>query len=46
MPLPKPKPKEKQGEFMVRCVSDSKMKSEFPNKTQRIAVCYMQWKNK
>lgn len=46
MPLPKPKPNEDKDTFISRCASDETMNSEFPEKDQRIAVCYKQWENK
>ena len=39
MPLPKRGKDEDRGEFMSRCMSDSKMSSEYPDKSQRAAVC-------
>jgi len=45
MPLPKPTPKEEQRDFMVRCIADDTMISEYPNKQQRLAVCYLQWRD-
>ena len=46
MSLPKPKPKEKQSEFITRCMSDGTMMIEYREKDQRLAVCYVQWKEK
>ena len=46
MPLPKPKQNEKQADFMSRCVNDETIKKEFKNKSQRVAVCYNQFKKK
>jgi hypothetical protein len=46
MPLPKPKQNEKQTDFMARCVNDATIKKEFKNKSQRVAVCYNQFKEK
>jgi hypothetical protein len=46
MPLPKPKTKEKQSEFISRCMSDGTMVIEYREKGQRLAVCYVQWKEK
>jgi len=40
MPLPKPNKSEDKNKFISRCVSDSSMKSEFPDNDQRFAVCY------
>ena len=44
MPIPKPTPIESRAEFLQRCLSDSVMKSEYPNVQQRIAVCAVQYK--
>ena len=41
MPLPTPKG-ESQQEFMARCMEE--LKSEFPDREQRVAVCYTQWR--
>jgi hypothetical protein len=46
MPLPKPNPGESQKDFMSRCISNDKMNQEYPDQSQRIAVCYTQWKVK
>lgn len=46
MPLPIPKPEETQREFMMRCRADEVMQAEYPNEQQRLAVCYMQWRNR
>ena len=35
-----PRQNESEDEFIGRCMSDEKMKSEFPNEEQRLAVCY------
>jgi len=39
MPLIKPNRGEKRPDFMSRCMGDDKMRSEFPDNTQRFAVC-------
>lgn len=39
MPLPKPKESESKHEFLIRCMADDKMLSEYPDATQRFAVC-------
>ena len=44
MPLPKPYGSETQGEFMSRCTSDDKVREEFPDNDQRVAVCLSQAK--
>lgn len=46
MPLPIPKKDEQKSQFISRCVSDNTMSMEFPNITQRIAVCQGQWGKK
>ena len=46
MPLPRPTSEEKQKDFMSRCMSDSTMNTEYPRKDQRLAVCYIQWRDK
>ncbi len=45
MPLPKKGKKESKDEFISRCMSDSKTKSEFPDSDQRMAVCNNQSKS-
>ena len=44
MPLIKPKKYEKQKDFIVRCVGNGKMASEYKDTDQRMAVCYTIWK--
>ncbi len=39
MPIPKKNKGEKLREFIPRCMSDEVMKLEFPDVTQRFAVC-------
>lgn len=46
MPLPTPKKEEQKDEFISRCIETELMNQEFPNLTQRIAVCVSQWDNK
>lgn len=46
MPIPKPKTNESKKDFIMRCMSDTVMVNEYPNKEQRLAVCSMQFKNK
>ena len=46
MPLPKPKAEENQEQFIQRCMSDKVMVVEYKRQDQRLAVCYLQWKNK
>lgn len=45
MPLPNPKDGESQNDFMSRCMEDAIMQSEYPNKQQRLAVCYTTWRD-
>jgi hypothetical protein len=44
MPLPSPSKKEKKSDFISRCMSDEAMKKEYPNRDQRLAVCFTTWK--
>ena len=44
MPLPIPAPGESERDFIGRCMSDEGMVSEFPDASQRAAVCYGQWR--
>ena len=44
MPLAKRNRGETKDEFIARCINDSKMKLEFPDKKQRAAICYFQAK--
>ena len=47
MPLPTPnKDDETRDGFISRCIQDEKATEEFPNLTQRIAVCVSQWDRK
>ena len=39
MPLPQKGEKESRKDFMSRCMSDEKVKKEFPDQSQRAAVC-------
>lgn len=39
MPIPKPNSGENQDAFMERCMGDDKMKDEYPDADQRVAVC-------
>lgn len=42
MPLPSRKESEDKNQFMQKCMSDPKVKKEFPNSQQRVAVCIRQ----
>ena len=44
MPLPSPKGRQPEDSFVSNCMSDDKMKKEFPNQKQRFAVCKSQYK--
>lgn len=46
MPLAKPHKHEGKSDFIHRCMGDKIMKGEFPDKDQRLAVCYDQWREK
>jgi hypothetical protein len=39
MPLPTPNPQEPKDEFLQRCMGDQSTNSEFPDPSQRMAVC-------
>ena len=39
MPIPKRKPDEDRNDFLSRCMSDSTMNKEYPESSQRYAVC-------
>jgi len=43
MPTTVPQLKETRPEFIERCMSDTTMIDEYPDNTQRIAVCYTSW---
>jgi len=43
MPLPIRKKEEDTKTFMSRCMGDSTMSKEFPDKAQRMAVCHKQF---
>lgn len=43
MPLPTPRPNDNRETFLQRCMADPTMVSDFPERTQRFAVCVAQW---
>ena len=43
MPIPQPTPQESENDFISRCMSDEKMKSEYTDEAQRYAVCASQF---
>jgi HK97 family phage prohead protease len=45
MPMPKPKEGETEDDFIGRCMSDETMMTDYPDKDQRLAVCYKQWED-
>jgi hypothetical protein len=46
MPLPKPGTGETEDDWVGRCMTDGKMKDEFPGNEQRLAVCHNIWSEK
>jgi len=46
MPLPKPKPDETEDDFISRCMADDVMNTEYPDESQRAAICHNQWGGK
>ena len=46
MPLPKPKANETQEEVVSRCMSDDQMMIEYKRQDQRLAVCYVTWRDR
>jgi hypothetical protein len=42
MPIPKPKAEETEQEYISRCMSDEKLKDEYPD-DQRYAICKLTW---
>lgn len=43
MPIPKPSEDEDREDFIERCMSSNIMEEEFPDNSQRLAVCSQQW---
>lgn len=43
MPLPKPATGEDRDAFISRCMGDDESVEDFPDTTQRLAVCFRQW---
>jgi len=44
--MPKPRENESHDEYMQRCMSDDEMVNQFPDSSQRYAVCQSYWDNK
>jgi hypothetical protein len=45
MPLPNQNPSEDNKDFVARCMKNEKMQKEFPDSTQRVAICMNQSKS-
>ena len=46
MPLPRPHKHEAREDFVSRFMSDNRMESEFPDRKQRVAVAFRQWRSR
>lgn len=46
MPMPTPSPDEEKDDFIQRCMGDDTMNDDFPDQSQRRAVCERQWEDK
>lgn len=46
MPLPSPNKDEKRKNYLDRCMGDSVMNKDFPDRSQRFAVCNSLWEKK
>ena len=46
MPLPKPDIRESEREFIIRCMTDETMQIEYKRQDQRLAVCYVTWRDR
>lgn len=44
MPIPKPEDNEKSKDFVARCMGNETMKKEYPDNSQRVAICLGQTK--
>jgi hypothetical protein len=45
MPIPQPRPDETTDDFMQRCMSNGVMLLDFPDPSQRFAICQQQVRN-
>jgi hypothetical protein len=45
MPIPYPRPSEDDDQFISRCMSDDRMVTEYPDESQRYAICQTQIEN-
>lgn len=43
MPIPKPEKNETQQGFVSRCMGNDTMVKDYPNQSQRSAICYQSW---
>ena len=46
MPIPKPRKGETESGFMERCMGIDTMRSEYPQRDQRVAVCLSSFRDK
>ena len=46
MPLPSPNKDEKRKDYLNRCMATSVMNKDFPDRSQRFAVCNSLWEKK
>lgn len=46
MPLPSPNKDEKRKDYLDRCMSNTTIKKDFPDGSQRFAVCNDLWEKK
>jgi len=44
--LPKPRKRENESDFISRCMSNAEAKREFPEREQRLGVCFSQWRRR
>ena len=45
MPIPQPRPDETTDDFLQRCMADGVMLLDFPDPSQRFAICQQQIRN-
>jgi len=46
MPLPKPTKSQKESDFVSHCMSSKIMKREYPDREQRLAICFNQFRRR
>ena len=46
MPIPKPRKNETEKDFLDRCMGDDVMNKEYPDGSQRSAICHTSWRDK